>query len=252
MNSFNFDVDRLRALLREDVRIVHRVDGPVQMSRGRDDGSDAWIVRANHDLAQATIFQSQYSLRRHNELGLELHSPVVIPNAPDPAVFHPRGRVGLEAGGRTRLVATSWSENRLKGAEDLRRLEQLLDWSRFELTFVGRSPIAFERIRTLQPVQPEELATILREHHVFVTAHRNEACSNALLEALACGCPVVYVRSGSNEELAGDAGFGYEQPEEIPMLLERLVTEWDERRAAIAVPALTDVADRYLEVLGVA
>jgi hypothetical protein len=35
----------------------------------------------------------------------------------------------------------------------------------------------------------------------------------------------------------------------LPDVLIRLVDEIDARRAAIRVPALTDVADRYLEVL---
>jgi hypothetical protein len=38
--------------------------------------------------------------------------------------------------------------------------------------------------------------------------------------------------------------------EELPDVLERLVDELDQRRAAIAVPDLSWVADRYLEVLG--
>ena len=36
----------------------------------------------------------------------------------------------------------------------------------------------------------------------------------------------------------------------IPDVLDRLVAELDERRAAISVPTISAVADRYLEVLG--
>jgi len=35
------------------------------------------------------VVQSRYSLEKHAELGLELRSPVLIPNAPDPEIFHP-------------------------------------------------------------------------------------------------------------------------------------------------------------------
>jgi hypothetical protein len=47
----------------------------------------------------------------------------------------------------------------------------------------------------------------------------------------------------------GDAGVPFEEPDEVPGALERLVAELDARRAAIRVAPLSDVADRYFEVL---
>ena len=42
-NSFNFDARRLRRFARKDVRLVHRVDGPIGVYRGWDDGTDGRI-----------------------------------------------------------------------------------------------------------------------------------------------------------------------------------------------------------------
>ena len=83
-NSFNFDFRRLRRFARDEVRMVHRVDGPVGVYRGFDDGTDARIAEINQ-LADATILQSQFSLDKHNELGIELRNPVVVRNTVDPA-----------------------------------------------------------------------------------------------------------------------------------------------------------------------
>ena len=47
----------------------------------------------------------------------------------------------------------------------------------------------------------------------------------------------------------GSAGIGFDDPEELPDVLARLAGELDRRRAAISVPSLPEVADRYLEVL---
>ena len=91
-NSFNFDFARLRRFARDDVRMVHRVDGPVGVYRGFDDGTDDRIAALNGALADATILQSRYSLEKHLELGFDLRAPVVIPNAVDPAIFHPPER----------------------------------------------------------------------------------------------------------------------------------------------------------------
>ncbi len=248
-NSFNFDFDRLRRSRRATCRMVHRVDGPIQIYRGRDDGTDERIWRINRELAVATIFQSEYSLRRHLELGLEFQAPAVVRNAADPAIFHPAGRVAFDRRRHVRLITTSWSDNPNKGAHVYKWVEDHLDWDRFEYTFVGRSPIAFDRIRTVAPVPSSEVADYLRRHDVFLFASQNEACSNALLEALSCGLPAIYLRSGSNAELVGDAGFGFDAAEEIPGLLQRLVDDYERRQSAIAVPSLADVASRYLAVL---
>jgi glycosyltransferase involved in cell wall biosynthesis len=246
-NSFNFDFARLDAFARDDCRMVHRVDGPVGVYRSTDDGIDEriWEINARH--AQATIFQSEYSRRKHVELGLEFRSPTVIGNAPDPVIFHrPATRQPHD---RIRLISTSWSDNPNKGGETIAWLDENLDPAMYELTFVGRSKRELRHARVIPPVPSEQVAQLLREHDVFVMASRHEACSNALLEALACGLPAVYVESGSNPELVGEAGLPFREADEIPALLDRIVAEHDRFRELIAVPSLAETADSYLAVL---
>jgi glycosyltransferase involved in cell wall biosynthesis len=248
-NSFNFDFRRLRRFARAEVRMVHRVDGPIGVYRGFDDGTDRRIAEINHELADATVFQSRFSVEKHRELGLDLRDPVVIPNAVDTRIFFPPERREPLAGRRVRLIATSWSANPRKGADTFAWLDRNLDWSRYDLTFVGQSPVEFERTRRVGPVPPAEVAKLLRAHDLYVTASRDDPCSNALLEALACGLPAAFLRSGGHPELVGEGGLGFDEPDELPDVLDRLVSELDERRAAIQVPELSAVADRYLEVL---
>lgn len=248
-NSFNFDHRRLRRFARSGCRLVHRVDGPIGVYRGFDDGTDRRIFELNRELAEATVFQSRYSLEKHRELGLELREPVVIRNAPDPTVFNAAGRVTLDPDGPVRLITTSWSDNPRKGAALIAELELLLDPGRFALTFVGRSPVTFARARMIPPVPSSEVARLLREHHVFVFASLDEACSNALLEALACGLPALYVDSGSNAEVVGDGGLPFTSAGEAAERLDELVEGWAGFQAAIRVPSLAETADRYLEVL---
>jgi glycosyltransferase involved in cell wall biosynthesis len=245
-NSFNFDFTRLRRFARGGVRMAHRVDGPVGVYRGFDDGTDERIVAINA-LADATILQSRYSLEKHAELGLELHNPTVIHNAVDPRIFHPPA--GHEPGERLRVIATSWSDNPRKGFEVLKWLDRNLDFDAYELTFAGRTQTAFERIRVVGPLPSRELADLLRTQDVFLAASRDDPCSNALLEALACGLPAAYLRSGGHPELVGNAGVGFDEAEDVPAALVRLRDELAEHRAEIRVPSLSDVADRYLDLL---
>jgi glycosyltransferase involved in cell wall biosynthesis len=248
-NSFNFDPARLRRFTRGDVRLVHRVDGPIGVYRGFDDGTDRRILELNRAFAEATVFQSRYSLEKHRELGLDLQAPVVIPNAPDPDIFHPAARRRLRTDRKLRVIATSWSENPRKGADALLWLDRNLDRDRYELTFAGQTQQRFEWVRRMGPLASEPLADLLREHDVYLAASRDDPCSNALLEALACGLPAAFLRSGGHPELVGEGGIGFTEVEELPAVLERLRAEHEVRREAIRVPALADAADRYLEVL---
>ncbi len=247
-NSFNFDFARLRRFARPGVRMVHRVDGPVGVYRGFDDGTDVRIADINRELADTTILQSRYSLDKHRELGFELRDPVVIPNAADPAIFHPPEARDPLAGRPLRLIATSWSDNPRKGADALEWLDR--NPSRdFEVTFAGNTQARFENIRVVAPLPSQALAELLRTHDVFLAASREDPCSNALIEALSCGLPAAYRRSGGHPELVGEAGIGFDEPEELPEVLSRLADELEQRRAAIRVASLADVADRYLGVL---
>ena len=248
-NSFNFDASRLRRFAREDVRMVHRVDGPIGLYRGFDDGTDKHIVELNRRFADATVVQSRYSLEKHAELGLELRSPVLIPNAPDPEIFHPPAAWNALEGRRLRVIATSWSDNPRKGADVLEWLDSHLDEDELEVTFAGRTETKFERIRVVGPLASQELAELLRAQDVYLAASRDDPSSNALLEGLACGLPAAFLRSGGHPELVGEGGLGFDDAEELPELFAQLRRELDVRRAAIRVPALADVTERYLEVL---
>ena len=247
-NSFNFDFARLRRFHRPGVQMVHRVDGPIGAYRGFDDGTDRRIVEIN-SFADATVVQSQYSLDKHRELGLELRNAVVITNAVDPAIFHPPESREPLADRRLRIIVSSWSDNPRKGADVLEWLDRHLDFDEYEVTYAGRTRQRFEHVERVGPIASAALADLLRAHDAYLAPSLDDPASNALLEALACGLPAAFRRSGGHPELVGDAGIGFDSAEELPDVLARLRAELDARRASIRVPALADVADRYLEVL---
>ena len=248
LNSYVFDEQALRRQLHPRCRVVHRVDGPLSVYRGFDDGTDSYVAAINAELAHATVVQSQYSRRANAELGHVFVDPVVIGNAVDARIFYP-GRREPSARRKTRLVTTSWSDNPNKGADTYASLDERLDFSRFEWTFVGRSPVTFRNIRIVPPTDSRGVAEALRAHDVFVFASRHESNSNALLEALACGLPALFLASGGNAEVVGDGGVPFADVHGAMEQLELLVREYDERRAAISVPTIAEVADRYLDVL---
>ena len=149
------------------------------------------------------------------------------------------------------MITTSWSDNPRKGVDILAWLDRNLDRDELEVTFAGNAQQRFAHIRTVPPLASEPLAELLRSHDVFLAPSRDDPCSNALLEGLACGLPAAFLRSGGHPELVGDAGIGFDEPDELPGLFRRLRDELEERRARIRVPSLSDVADKYLAALSV-
>ena len=120
---------------------------------------------------------------------------------------------------------------------------------RYEFTFVGRSPIQFRNIRMIPPVASHQMADLFCQHDIYITASRNDPCSNSLIEALSCGIPAIFLHSGGHPEIVKDAGFGFHEAYEIPALLEHLVGEYELRQGKITVPVLHDVCAMYLKIL---
>jgi glycosyltransferase involved in cell wall biosynthesis len=252
LQSIGFDVPRFRRRHgRAPYRVIHRIDGPFQLVRGleSDSKTDVELFALNEACATATVLQSAWSFRNTVALGHRPVNPVIIHNAADGDIFHRRGRVPFSRHRRVRLISTSWSDNVKKGHGMYRWLEDHLDWDRFEYTFVGRTQEEFRRIKVVPALPSEELADVLRQHDVYITASRPDACSNALIEALTCGLPALYVNDGGHPELVGYGGLPFSTSEELLVALERLVADYETFQSLVAPPTIDEIADRYLSLI---
>ena len=250
INAFAFDRRLLRELRYNGCKIIHRVVGPISTYRGTiDDNADRVQREVNDAFSDVSVFQSQYSLEAHRRMGIEFRSPVVIMNGVDSDIFYPSKEGRKIDKNKIRLIATSWSNHPNKGLDTYKWLDENLDWARYELSFVGRIQTEFKNIDVYPPVSSAKLANMLRQNDIFISAGLHETCSNALLEGLACNLPAIYANSGGNAEIAQEAGLSFTRKEEIPELLEQLVSEYHRRRALISIPSIGQVADQYLELI---
>jgi len=248
-NSFNFDAERLRWLRRHGIPMIHRLDGPLAAYRGFDDGTDRMTWSLNRRFASATIFQSAYSLAQHQAMGFAPAEARVIMNAADPLIFHARKREPFSPLRKIRLVSTSWSDNRNKGADVYEWLDNHLDWTRYEYTFIGRLPIQPRNIRVEPPATSERVADLLRASDIYITASRNDPCSNSLIEALSCGLPAICLNSGGHPELLRGGGETFSAAEEIPALLERVARDYADYQARIPTFDIEAVTTQYLAAM---
>ena len=256
LNSVHFDIKKFQAVRKKQaLKIVHRIDGPIQIYRGNSKELDDLCHQLNCEFADFTIVQSIYTFIRSFQLGYRFVRPVLIRNAVDPEIFNREGKIPFAMNRKIRLISTSWSDNVRKGGAVYQWLDQHLDFDRYEYTFVGRLPDLHQEmkhIRVLPPVPSEELAEILKQHDIYLFASQHESCSNALIEALVCGLPTVYLKSGSNSEIVGSGGLGFDKQEDIPKLLETMVEHYESFQRLIVVEPLDKVADKYEEVLRLA
>ncbi len=223
---------------------LHRADGVTRLYNTPDDPRDAAAIRANRFLADGTIFQTEWCRDAHLRLGWPDDRPhIVIGNAPDPAIFAPGPEHGCAA--RPRVIVTSWSNNPNKGADVLEWLEAKAPRLDFDVTFVGNAPRPLVNIRRLDPVPSTRLAEILREQDIFLMPARNECCSNALAEALACSLPALARNDGGNPEVLGRGGALFDRVEEIPARIAEIAANYAAYRMAIPKFDIDAIARRY-------
>jgi glycosyltransferase involved in cell wall biosynthesis len=209
--------------------IVHRLDGVFRLyGRPAEDPADVDQLVINRH-ADWTVYQSEFCRRSFALEGADVSRSSVILNGVDLAAFTPAAEPPPPR--PLKLIAAAWSSNLRKGAPDIARISELPD---VEVTFVGNWPgtVDSARVRLLPPQSHAELPALLRRHHAFVHMAQNEPCSNAVLEGIASGLPVLFHPSGGNSEIVGDAGIACTER------IEHDVTELRDRYADLRERAL--------------
>ena len=172
---------------------------------------------------------------------------LVTINAPDPKLFFPKYLPHPDRTEKFKLISSSWSTNPKKGFDILEHLDSHLDFNKYEMTFIGRSPVNFRNIKLINSLPSLQLAEHLRNHHFFVSASFREACSNSLLEAMHCGCVPIARNNSSHPEIIADAGVLFEGQADILTAIERAAENYEEFKAKNILPSIQDVGERYFK-----
>jgi glycosyltransferase involved in cell wall biosynthesis len=275
---------------RRGVPIVQRLDGINWIHRQRRTG---WLhyLRAEYGnrllafvrarIASRIVYQSEFVRGWWEDWSSAGRVPcVVIHNGVDLEIFSPVGRVSNPPDTKIRLLIV---EGSLGGGYDMgvewavRLAELLAERHSFsmELMVVGRLSPDLQtewQNRSRLPilwagsVPGERIPEIDRSAHLIFSADLNSACPNSVIEALACGLPVVAFSTGALPELVtSDAGrlvpYGGNpwriDPPNLPGLAAAaadILSDMPRFRAAARARAvdafsLERMVERYLEVL---
>ncbi len=136
----------------------------------------------------------------------------VIYNGVDTNQFYPLKEKAL--GDKIKLISTGRLIER-KGYRYL--IEALKNNNQVDLTLVGDGNLAAElkklavknnvNAKFVGMVKHDELPKYLREADIFVLPSLNEGMSNSVLEAMACGLPIIATDTGGSKELVQENGF---------------------------------------------
>ncbi len=134
----------------------------------------------------------------------------VIYNSIDGKLFNQVSVVGKGLSEKVRLLCVSRLIKRKRLFELVKAVSQLPN---IELSLVGGGPlygklqkIAASNINLLGEVSHHNLPKIYQNHDLFILPSENEGMSNSVLEAMACGLPVIVARTGGTDELIDGNG----------------------------------------------
>lgn len=248
INSFLYNEFYDKFFLLNTRFVLHRIDGPTDLIRGEKSDIDSKMYEVNRKYADITVYQSEWSLFKNLEMGFVPVRPVLIRNTTNGNVFY-RGNKSFDKSNKIKLISSSWSGNPRKGGAVYKWLDENLDFTKYEYVFIGRLSEKVKNIIVVDPLPPEELSAALRESDIYITASENDPCSNALIEAIACGLPSIAANSGGHPEIIKFCGCLFDKPAEIPDLLERIIANYESYQNLCVVPSFEAVAHNYERAL---
>jgi glycosyltransferase involved in cell wall biosynthesis len=215
----------LRLAGRRRIPVVVNQDGVGYPGWAGREGAERLNRKLRHVLESAAhvLYQSEFCKRAADEfLGPPSGSWEVLYNAVDVERFTPAE--SPPAGGPVLLLGgDQYQAYRLEVA--LRTLRALLPAQpAARLLVAGRLAIPVEplvaelgltgRVEVLGRYAQRDAPELYRRAHLLLHTKVNDPCPSVVIEALACGLPVVYAQSGGVPELVGDeAGAGVPHPD---------------------------------------
>ena len=222
-NADNTPAGLCRMAKRAGIPIVYNANG-VRIKAGlvEDWQEENERRRGVFEMADYVLFQSEFSRECHRRFIAEAPCPSeVLYNAVDCRQFSP-------AAARPERPLTLLTTAKFR---DLHRLLPLLDACAIlkhemrDIRFIVAGPFLRMRdeaciryscrrlgidgqVEIRGPYIREDAEAVFRSADVYVHAKQVDACPNAVIEAMACGLPVVCTSSGGTPELVGDGEGG--------------------------------------------
>jgi len=251
-NNLIFFINSIKNKIKnKNFKIFYRLDGLFYKNRldEKQKKIDNICKYFANNFVDGIIYQTEWIKTVQQEYGIDknIKNDVII-NAPDKHIFFKKN-IEFKNNEKIQLVSTCWAANERKGFKYYKWLDENLDFSKYEMTFIGNSPIEFKNIKKLDPLNTEELARQLEKKHIFISAAFDEPCSNSILEALHLGLPVIGHNSGGTPEIIKKGGELFFTEKELLEKIEKVVKDYNFYKNNINLPNIEEIAKKYYSFL---
>jgi len=209
------------------------------------------MARSFHG-ADHVFYQSEFCRKAaHRFLGVREGPGEILYNAIDTQKFRPQtngargrssettflltGKIGTHLFYRLESTLQGLAEARKRGLDAKLVIAGGLDSSAWKATRQLAADLKLDDcIRIVGPYSQAEAPFLYASAQAYVTTKNQDPCPNAVLEALACGLPVLYSNTGGVPELVGcEAGIALDCKE-----------DWERPQ----VPSTSDIADGMIQI----
>lgn len=200
--------DEVLEAKKQGKKIVLRIDNILEDSKNRNTGMPR--LRDFAELADKVVYQSKWA---NNIMKPYAGDGEVIYNGVDTDIFYPRKEKKIWL--NTRILYCKYSRNEVKNWHYVQYFwrEYNLESKDDVLVLAGKfsditqkinNPFEFhngEKWEYRGLLNPNQLADVMRGCDVAYLPYSFDACSNTILEAQACGLPVIYDNTGGTREI---------------------------------------------------
>ena len=202
------DIYKYLKYINPNTIVVHRINECDE--RKSTNGVNSFYLNANK-VADYTVFVSSWIKDIYKSFGMNIDKSKVILGGGDSDIFNKNKKSKWNGNEKLKIVTHHWSSNENKGFEIYQELDSMLDNELFEFTYIGNLPSSINLKNTIviNPIHGKNLSDELKNHHLYITASKNEPSGNHHIEAAQCGLPILYLNSGGIPEYCEGFGISY-------------------------------------------
>mgnify|MGYP000963468013 CR=1 FL=1 len=216
--------------INKSCKVVHRINECDE--RKNTSGINEYYINANK-VANFTVFVSHWLMNIYIREGFSSPNSNVIMSGSNKKVFNRNRRKIWKESEPLRIVTHHWGNNFNKGFD----IYSYLDESIYEkykneiiFTYIGNlnTDINFKSTKVLEPAYGKNLAALIKENHIYLTASINEPSGNHHIEGAQCGLPILYRNSGGIPEFTKGYGVEFDGIGDFFSSLEKIKNNYSE------------------------
>lgn len=209
-SAFNhIEILNYKNKVNKDVVVVQRIN-ECDERKGTNNINELYLSASNS--ADHVIFVSSWLREIYLNLGMSIQKSSVVLAGANKNIFNTEGRNLWDGNSKLKFVTHHWSNHENKGFDIYKQIDDLMNdekWKdKIEFTYIGNMNrnFNFQNSNVYAPIDGIELASLIKEHHVYITASINEPSGNHHIEAAQCGLPIIYRNSGGIPEYCESYG----------------------------------------------